>query len=102
MSAQEPVIAVSNETTESDRVDFSTLPPPEHTAVKDVSPTVDSSPAEPVTGLPTESTQATSNDTMFIPPKHDTNIPDSTPTNPNGSVSGSGPTPYVSVVTLNL
>jgi len=102
MSAQEPVIAVSHETTESDRVDSSTLPPPERTAVKDVFPIVESSPSAPVTELPTESAQAVSDDTTLIRPKHDTNIPDSTSTNLNGSVNGAGATPFVSVATLNF
>jgi len=102
MSAQEPVIAVSNETTESDRVDSSALPPPEPTAVKDVFPIVESSPAEPVTELPTESAQAISDDTMFIQPKHDANIPNPAPTNFNGSIDGVRVTPFVSVATLNF
>jgi len=102
MSAQEPVIAVSKVTSESDRVDSSTLPPPNHTAVKDVFPIVESSPAEPVTELPTESTQAASDDTNFVQPKHDTNIPDSTPTNLNGSVNVVGATSFVSAATLGF
>ena len=102
MSAQEPVIAVPNETTESNRVDSSTLPPPDHTAAKDVSPAVDSSPAELVTEPPAESAQAVTDDTTFISPKHDTNIPDSTPTNLNGSVNGAGATSFVSVAALNF
>ena len=102
MSAQEPVIAVSKETTESDRVDSSALPPPERTAVKDVFPIVESSPAESVAELPTESAQAVSDDTTFIQPKHDTNIPASASTNLKGSVNGVGVTPLVSVATLNF
>ena len=102
MSAQDPVIAVPTETTESDRVDSSTLPPPELKAVKDVSPVVEPSPTEPVTEPPAESAQAVSDDTKFISLKRDTNIPDSTPTNLNGSVNGVGATSLVSAATLNI
>lgn len=100
MSTQEPVITVSNETPESERVDSPTVPPSEHPAVKDVSPIADSSPVEPVTELPVETAQSVSDDTLLILPKHETNIPNATPT--SGSVGEAGATSFVSVELLNF
>ena len=99
MSAQEPVIAVSNEPPESERVDPSTVLPSEHPAVKDVSSIADSSPVEPVTEPPAETAQTVPDDTPFILPKH-TNIPNATPT--SDPVSGVDPTSFVSVELLNF
>lgn len=102
MSAQEPVIAVSNETSESQRVDSSPVPQSEHPVVKEVPTVVDSSPTEPVTELPTDTVQTTSDDTPATLLKHDTNIPDVTPTYLNNSVTGVEVTPSVSVELLNF
>ena len=100
MSAQEPVIAVSNETSESDRVDSSTVPPSEHPTAKAASSIPDSSPAEPVIELPAETAQTVSDDTLLILPKDDTNIPTATSTDPNGSTNEAEATPSVSVELL--
>lgn len=100
MSAQEPVIALSNETSESERVDSSAIPSTEHPAAKDVSPAVDPSPAKPVTELPAEAARTTSDDTPFIMPTHDTNIPNTVSTNFNGSLNEVEATPFVSVELL--
>ena len=103
MSAQEPVIAVLNETLESESVDSSAVPPSEDLVVKDTPNIMDSSPAEPVTELPAESAQTTaSDDTPAIPLKHYTNIPDATPANLNSSVNGAEVTSFVSVEPLNF
>lgn len=102
MSTQEPVIAGSNETTESVRVEPSTVPPPERSSAKDVSQIPDYSPGEHVTELPAESGQATSDDALSIPSKRDMNIPSVTPTILSGSVHGADATPFVSVAALNF
>ena len=100
MSAQEPVIAVSNETSESQHVDSPAVLPSEHLVVKETPNVVDSSPAEPVTELQAEVAQTTSDDTPAT--LHDTNIPDATPTYLNGSVDGVEITPPVCVELLNF
>lgn len=102
MSTQEPVIAVLNETSESESVDSPAVPPSEDLVVKDTPVIVDSSPVEPATELPAEATQTASNDTPAILPNHDTNIPDATPTNFNSSASGAEVTSSVSVELLNF
>jgi hypothetical protein len=102
MSAQEPVIAVLNETSKSEFADSFAVPPSEDLAVKDTPTIVDSSPAEPVTELPAETAQTASDDTPAILLKHDTNIPDATPTNLNSSVNGVEVTSLVSVELLNF
>ena len=102
MSAQESVIALSNETSGSERVDSSTIPPSEPLVVKDASTIDDSPPAESVTELPAEPTQATSDDTPTILLKDNTNIPDATPTNLADSVNRVEVTPFVSVELLNF
>lgn len=102
MSTQESVIALSNETSGSERVDSSAIPPPEPLVVKDASTIDDSSPAESVTGSQVEPGQTTSDDTPTILPKDDTNIPDPTPTNLADSVNRVEVTPFVSVELLNF
>jgi len=102
MSTQESVIAVLNETSESESVDSPAVPPSEDLAVKDTPAIVDSSPVEPATELPAEATQTASDDTPAILPNHDTNIPDATPTNFNSSANGAEVTSFVSVELLNF
>ena len=98
MSAEDPVIAASNETSGPDRVDSTVIPPPEHLAVKDVSTVLDSPPPEPVIEQPAETAQTTSDDTLSHLLKHDTNIPNPTPTN----LSGVETATFVSVELLNF
>jgi hypothetical protein len=98
MSAEDPVIPVTDESSESDRIDSSALPPSEYPAVKEVS-NVDSSSVDLVTEPPA---QTTPDDTHTVLLKHDTNIPNFTPTNPNGSANGAETTTLVSVELLNF
>ncbi|KAF9791018.1 hypothetical protein BJ322DRAFT_421677 [Thelephora terrestris] len=91
MSAEDPVIPVTDESFEPDSIDSSALPPSEHPAAKEVF-NVDSSSVDPVTEPPA---QTTTDDTHTVLLKHDTNIPNPTPTNPNGSANGAETTTLV-------
>lgn len=102
MSAEDPVIAVSNGTSEPDRVYSETIPPSEHLTAKDVSTIPDSLSVEPLTEPPAETAQTASDDTLSHLLKHDANIPNSMPTNPNGSANGVEATTSVSVELLNF
>ena len=102
MSAQEPVIAVSNETSESERVGSSPVPPSEHQAAKDISLIADPLTTEPVTESPAEAVGTASDDTPFIPPTDDTNIPAAAPTSLNGPANGIEAPAFVSVELLNF
>ena len=102
MSAEDPVIAVSNGTSEPERVDSPAIPPSEHLTTKDVSTVLDSPSPEPLTETPAETAQTTSDDTLSNLLKHDANIPNATPINPNGSTSGAKSTTFVSVELLNF
>lgn len=97
MSAEEPVIAVSNETSEPERVDLSAVPLPENLEAKDASSISDSLSGEPVTEPPAGTAQTAPDDTQPVLLKHDTDIPNSTLTNPNGSTDGVEATTLVSV-----
>ena len=84
MSAEDPVITVSNETSEPGRVDSAVTPPSEHLATKDVSTIPDSPPPEPMTQPPTQTAQTAPEDTLSNLPNHDANIPSATPPNLDG------------------
>ena len=102
MSAEDPVIPVSTESSEPERVDSSAIPPSETLVVKEV-PNVDFSSAVPMTEPPAETAQTASDDTHPVPLKHGTNnIPNPTTTNPNGSANGAETTTLVSVELLNF
>lgn len=102
MSAEDPVITVSNETFEPKRVDSVALTPSKHLAAKDdASVTPDFSSAGPVTELPAETVQA-SGDTLSNLLKQDANIPNTTPTLLNGSANRAETTTFVSVELLNF
>lgn len=88
MSAEEPVIAVSSETSEPGRVDPSAVPLPENLGAKDASSISDFLSKEPVTEPPADTAQTAPDDTQPVLLKHDTDIPNSTPTNANGSTDG--------------
>ena len=102
MSAEEPVIAVSHETSEPGRVDSPSVPPSEHLAAKDVSTIPDPPPPEPVTEPPAGTVQTASDDTLLNLPKHDANIPTALPTDLNGSANGVEVTTLVSVELFEL
>jgi hypothetical protein len=102
MSAEDSLIAVSNETSEPGPVDSPTIPPSEHLTVKDVSTVPDFPPPESVTEPPADAVQTASDDTLSNLPKLDVNIPNATPTNLNGSANGVEATTFVSVELLNL
>lgn len=101
MSAEDPVIAVPNETFEPERVDSATIPS-EHPAAEDVLATPGSSQAGPVTEPPAETAQIASDNTLSNLLKHDANIPNDTPTDLNGSANGVESTTSVSVELLNF
>ena len=101
MSAEEPVIAVSSETSEPGRVDPSAVPLPENLEAKDTSSISDFLSKEPVTEPPADTAQTAPDDTQPVLLKHDTDIPNPTPTNANGSTDGVEAMTLVSVELLN-
>ena len=103
MSAEDPVIAVSNETSEPGRVDSPPIPipPSEHLVAKDVSTIPDFPPPEPMTEPPAGTVQAASDDTLLNLLNQSANIPDAMSTDLNGSANEVEATTLVSVELLN-